>query len=99
MAAAEVIDSAERAGFDLRDVEALREHYTMTLRHWLRRLETNEEKAIDIVGEKRYRTWRLYLLGAISGFRRGTTSIVQMILSKPDATGMSGMPLTRSYML
>ena len=96
---AHVAEVAERAGFELRDVEAMREHYVMTLRHWLRRLEASENAASDLVGEKRFRTWRLYLLAAINGFRRGSTSIVQMILSKPDASGSSGMPLTRTYMV
>ena len=96
---ARVTEVAERAGFELRDVEAMREHYVMTLRHWLRRLEANENAAVDLVGEKRFRTWRLYLLAALNGFRRGSTSIVQMLLSKSDASGSSGMPLTRSYMM
>ena len=97
--AARVVDCAESAGFELRDVEALREHYTMTLRHWLGRLETKERDAIQLVGEKRYRTWRLYLLAAINSFRSGSTNIVQMVLSKPESDGTSGIPLTREYMM
>ena len=27
------------SGFEVRDVESLREHYALTLRHWVRRLE------------------------------------------------------------
>ena len=30
---------AEAVGFEVRDVESLREHYALTLRHWARRLE------------------------------------------------------------
>ena len=36
---------AEQAGFEVRDVENLREHYAITLRHWARRLEANKEEA------------------------------------------------------
>jgi cyclopropane-fatty-acyl-phospholipid synthase len=94
-----VVECAERAGFELRDVEALREHYAMTLRHWLRRLEAHTDEATDLVGERKFRTWRLYLLAAINGFRAGRTSIIQAILAKCDTSGTSGMPLTRDYMM
>src|SRR5947207_9272400 len=42
----EVIAAAAAAGLEVRDVENLREHYTLTLRHWLRRLETAHEAAL-----------------------------------------------------
>jgi cyclopropane-fatty-acyl-phospholipid synthase len=96
---ARVVDCAESAGFELRDAEALREHYAMTLRQWLRRLEANEGDAIKLVGEKRYRTWRLYMLAAIASFRAGSTNIVQMLLTKSGADGSAGLPLTRRYMM
>lgn len=96
---ARVVDCAERAGFELRDVEAMREHYAMTLRHWLRRLESHTAEATALVGERKFRTWRLYMLAAINGFRAGRTNIVQTLLAKCDASGSSGMPLTREYML
>lgn len=99
VSASRVVDCAEAAGFELRDIEALREHYTMTLRHWLRRLEAKKSEAIRMVGDRRYRTWRLYLLAAINGFRAGSNNIVQMVLAKPESDGTSGMPLTRSYMM
>jgi cyclopropane-fatty-acyl-phospholipid synthase len=35
---ATVIDALERAGFEVRDVESLREHYALTLRAWLTNL-------------------------------------------------------------
>ena len=96
---ATVVDRAERAGFELRDVEAMREHYTITLRHWLRRLEAHSIEAIALVGERKYRTWRLYLLAAINGFRAGNTSIVQALFAKCEKDGSSGMPLTREYLI
>ena len=96
---ARVVDCAERSGFEVRDVEALREHYAMTLRHWLRRLESHKDEAVALVGERKYRTWRLYLLAAINGFRSGRNNIVQVLLSKFDSSGSSGLPLTRDYML
>ena len=95
---ARVVDCAEHSGFEVRDVEALREHYAMTLRHWLRRLEAQSAQAVSLVGERRYRTWRLYLLAAINGFRSGRNNVVQVLLAKCDSSGSSGLPLTRDYM-
>ena len=33
--------AAEESGLEVRDVESLREHYALTLRHWVRSLETH----------------------------------------------------------
>jgi cyclopropane-fatty-acyl-phospholipid synthase len=95
--AAHVVACAERAGFELRDVESLREHYAMTLRHWLSGLESRREDAITMVGERIFRIWRLYMSAAIHGFDTGGINIIQVLLSKPE-NGRSGFPLTRDYM-
>ena len=95
--AAHVVGCAERAGFELRDVESLREHYAMTLRRWLRGLESRREEAVQMVGDRIFRIWRLYMSAAIYGFDSGGINIIQVLLSKPDH-GRSGFPLTRDYM-
>jgi len=89
------LKAAEQCGFEVRDVENLREHYFLTLVHWLRRLERNEERAKELVGEIRYRTWRLYLAGSAHYFRTGKLDLYQTLLLKPEGTN-SGLPLTRS---
>ncbi|MDQ3951144.1 MAG: cyclopropane-fatty-acyl-phospholipid synthase family protein [Gemmatimonadota bacterium] len=93
---APVIDAAERAGFETRDLESLREHYAMTLRHWVRRLERHEREAIRLVGEVTYRAWRLYMAGSAYGFRSGRIGVLQTLFAKPDARGSTGLPLTRA---
>ncbi len=35
-------------GFDVRDIENLREHYARTLRHWARGLEDHRAEAIQL---------------------------------------------------
>ncbi len=95
---AHVIASAERVGFELRDVESLREHYAMTLRHWSSGLEAKASEAIRIAGERTYRVWRLYMAGAAHSFAHGRLNLIQALLVKPDAEGRSEMPLTRDYM-
>ena len=86
--------AAEASGFEVRDVESLREHYVLTLRHWVQRLEARREEACSVTDEKTYRLWRLYLAGAAHKFRVGQNSVYQVLLSK-TVDGMSGLPLTR----
>jgi cyclopropane-fatty-acyl-phospholipid synthase len=85
---------AETSGFEVRDVESLREHYVLTLRHWIRRLESRREEACSLTDEKTFRLWRLYLAGAAHKFRMGQNSVYQVLLSK-TLDGKSGLPLTR----
>ncbi len=86
---------AEKAGFELRDVENLREHYALTLRHWVRRLEKREDKATAVTDKVTYRTWRLYMASVTQGFESGSINVNQMLLAKPK-NGRSGLPLTRA---
>lgn len=90
-----VLQAAESAGLEVRDVENLREHYAMTLRHWVRRLEAAHAAALESVNEPTYRVWRLYMSGSAHGFARGQLAIYQVLLVKPDAHGAAGLPLTR----
>ena len=90
-----VVRSAESVGFEVRDVESLREHYMMTLRTWLRGLEKRRADAIRLVGERTYRVWRLYMSAGAYGFRTAGINIVQTLLSKPTREGIAGVPLTR----
>lgn len=90
-----VVAAAATAGFEVRDVENLREHYALTLRHWVRRLEAAREAALTFVDEPTYRTWRLYLAGSAHGFAHGDLALYQTLLAKPDAEGHAGLPLTR----
>jgi cyclopropane-fatty-acyl-phospholipid synthase len=87
--------AAEEAGFEVRDVESLREHYAMTLHQWLRRLEACAVEARSITNETSYRIWRLYMAGSERLFRSGALNLYHMLLTKP-VRGDSGMPLTRS---
>jgi cyclopropane-fatty-acyl-phospholipid synthase len=87
--------AAEAVGFEVRDVESLREHYAMTLAHWVRRLEDSRAQATQATDEATYRVFRLYLAGARQGFLHGTYNLHQTLLAKPE-NGASGLPLTRS---
>jgi len=86
---------AESCGFEVRDVESLREHYHLTLRHWVRRLEARYEEAKRATDEVTCRVWRLYLKAAAYRFRMGAYNVYQSLLVKPDG-GRSGLPLSRA---
>jgi len=86
--------AAELSGFEVRDVESLREHYGLTLHHWVRRLEAHAEEARRITNDTTYRIWRLYMAGAAHSFRSGRLNVYQTLLAKP-LHGQSFLPLTR----
>jgi len=86
---------AEETGFEVRDLENLREHYALTLRQWVRRLDSNANMARALVGELRYRIWRLYMAGSAYAFSKGRLGLHQLLLIKPDH-GKSNLPLTRT---
>lgn len=90
------LHAAEESSFEVRDVESLREHYALTLRHWVRRLEEHHDQALQFVDEPTYRVWRLYMSGSAYGFSRGGLNVYQTLLVKPDAEGNSGLPWTRA---
>jgi cyclopropane-fatty-acyl-phospholipid synthase len=92
---ATTLRAAEAAGFEVRDVESLREHYALTTRHWLQRLEARHQEAADATDEATYRAWRLTLGGCVHGFATGRMNLYQAVLVKPDG-GRSGFPLTRA---
>ncbi len=85
----------ERAGMEVRDVESLREHYALTLRHWRQRLLGRRDEAERIIGRARLRLWELYLTGSEIGFRTNQLAIHQILAVKADERGHSGLPLTR----
>ena len=77
---------AEQAGFEIRHVESLREHYVLTLRAWRRNLESAATEAGKLVSEETVRIWRLYLAASAYSFGKGNHSVFQALLTKPVQT-------------
>lgn len=86
---------AEETGFEVRDVESLREHYALTLHRWVQRLEAHHQQALRYVDEPTYRVWRLFMSGSAYGFSCGRLNVYQTLLVRPDESGKSSLPLTR----
>jgi cyclopropane-fatty-acyl-phospholipid synthase len=89
------LNAAESAGFEVRDVENLREHYARTLRAWVANLESNRDEAIAATSEHAYRVWRLYMTGSARNFGLGRLGLAQTVLAKPHEDGSSRIPATR----
>jgi cyclopropane-fatty-acyl-phospholipid synthase len=87
-----VVSTLQEAGFEARHLESLREHYALTLRHWVANLESGWEEAVAEAGAARARIWRLYMAGSALGFEAGRLQVHQ-ILAVPAERGRSGMPL------
>jgi cyclopropane-fatty-acyl-phospholipid synthase len=85
----------ERAGFEIHDVEGLRPHYALTLRHWVSRIERNREAAVAEAGESTWRIWRLYMAACAIEFEAGGTGLYQILASKRDR-GAWPVPFTRA---
>ena len=84
----------ENENFEIADVEGLRPHYALTLRHWVHRLEQNYEAAVNLVGERNYRIWRLYMTGCALQFEQGQTGIYQILAVRKN-NSFPPLPLTR----
>jgi cyclopropane-fatty-acyl-phospholipid synthase len=90
-----MLAAAESSGWEIRDVDSLREHYALTLRHWVRRLDAHHAEAVEEVDEASFRTWKLYMAGSAHSFDHGFLSIYQTLLAKLTPDGDSQAPMTR----
>jgi cyclopropane-fatty-acyl-phospholipid synthase len=84
----------EPNGLVILDLENLRLHYALTVRHWLERLEASFDRAVEIVGEAKARTWRLYLAGTVASFEASTLELFQVVFTR---VGNDQIPWTRAH--
>ena len=87
----------ERVHFEINDVESLRPHYALTLRHWVARLEAHHEQALQYVSESTWRVWRLYMAACALEFETGEIGVYQVLASK-RAGRAAELPLTRDHL-
>ncbi|WP_333739750.1 cyclopropane-fatty-acyl-phospholipid synthase family protein [Streptomyces sp. IBSBF 2806] len=83
----------ERAGFEVRDLEAIRDHYALTLRRWVGRLEEAWDRAVHLTSPGRARVWRLYMAASAVAFERNRIGVNQVLAVRTPESGDSGMPL------
>ena len=94
---AALVDELDNIRFEVRDVESLREHYPLTLRRWVAKLEAHRERAVALVGAERQRAWSLYMLASAHAFANGEIGVYQVVSARGG--GAHGLPLDRSAML
>jgi len=93
------LDALEQVGFEVRDVEALREHYALTLRAWVNNLRGSWQEAQRLVPPSRARTWLLYLAACALALEQGNITIHQVVAVRQGEHGASGLPFTRDQWL
>jgi cyclopropane-fatty-acyl-phospholipid synthase len=86
-----VVSRMQQSEFEVRHVESLREHYALTLRRWVANLEADWDRAVDVVGVRRARVWRLYMAASACNFEAGRNEIHQTLAVRA-AHGRSAMP-------
>lgn len=69
----------EDAGFEIVDVESLRRHYALTLRHWIRNLEARRREVVAASSEPICRLWALYMAGSAFYFDEGSLNVYQVV--------------------
>jgi cyclopropane-fatty-acyl-phospholipid synthase len=85
----------EGAGFEIRDVHAMREHYVRTVEAWYAEFERRFDEVVGLVGMEQARVWRLYLVGGALAFEQNRMGVDQILSVKPAALGSAGLPRTR----
>jgi len=93
------LNAMEQVGLEVRDSEALREHYELTLRTWVDNLREHWDEAVTLAGEARARTWLLYLAACALAFDHGNITVHQVLAVRQTPMGKSGMPATRDQWL
>ncbi|MFD7437433.1 class I SAM-dependent methyltransferase [Streptomyces sp. NPDC059861] len=87
------VTQLERAGFEVRDVESIREHYALTLRRWVANLEAGWAEAVKLTSPGRARVWQLYMAASALAFERNRIGVNQVLAVRTPESGASGVPL------
>ena len=94
----EVMEHARHGGLECLDAENLRPHYGRTLWEWVARLEMHAQEACHMIGEKKYRIWRIYMAGSAYAFDQGWMELWQVVAGKAKAGEQPNYPFNRDYM-
>ncbi len=92
-----VLAAMQDGGLETLDVENLRRHYARTCAIWADNFENNGAQIRQLVDERRYRIWRIYLAGCAHAFRHDWISLYQVVCGKAGRHA-SALPWSRRYM-
>jgi cyclopropane-fatty-acyl-phospholipid synthase len=85
------------ANLECLDIENLRPHYAKTLWSWVERMQRHKDEAIHMIGEKKYRIWRIYMAGSAYAFERNWMALYQLLGGRPLADGRQEYPFSRRH--
>ena len=86
--------AVERSGLWSLDIEVMRLHYAMTLRHWLERFDAHLDTVRQSYDERFIRMWRYYLIACFMTFEEEYQAVFQFQLGHR----LDAAPLTRDYL-
>jgi cyclopropane-fatty-acyl-phospholipid synthase len=93
-----VVSAVQKAGFDARNMESLRDHYVLTLKQWAKNLEDNWDEIVAMASIGKARVWRLYLAGSATRFAWNQLHVHQVLgLKAGDGPTAVGMPLRPTW--
>lgn len=92
-----VLRTMQEGGLEAIDVESLRRHYALTLTHWSQTFEARTERLRQLVDERTWRIWRVYLAGCARAFEQDEISLFQ-VLCRPAGRSAQGLPWSRRWM-
>jgi cyclopropane-fatty-acyl-phospholipid synthase len=93
----QTLNHLQSVGFEVRDVEAMREHYVRTVDCWIQTFDLHYDEFVALAGEETARVWRLYLVGGGLAFEQGRMGVDQILAVKPGAGGDAAMPWGRPW--
>ena len=91
----EMLKIFEPSGFSVLDVENLRLHYALTLKHWLERFENAKSQVSEMYDGRFVRAWRVYLSGSQAAFNTGQMQLFQVLFARQST---NAVPWTRAYL-
>ncbi len=92
-----VLTALQEGGLEAVDIESLRRHYARTLQCWSDAFEAKTERLKQLVDEKTWRIWRVYLVGCQWAFQHDDISLFQ-ILCRRAAQPADSLPWSRRWM-
>lgn len=92
-----VLKTMQEAGLESHDIENLRHHYARTCGIWAENFENSTQAIKQMVDEKCYRIWRVYLAGCAYAFSADRIALYQVLCTKAGHTTPQ-LPWSRRYM-
>ena len=92
-----VLTAMQESGLEAIDAEGLRRHYARTLRCWSEAFEAKTERIRQLIDDKRWRIWRIYLMGCQWAFEHDEVSIFQVLCRRAGQSAQS-LPWSRGWM-